>query len=484
MTTNKYLYIILICISSLIYTSCSKSFLDNPDRSTLIRDEYIVNLDGYQQYLNGIYIRLSDSYSFVQTIYPEIIADNLKSVPGKTYFPNCYNWTQQATNENGEQFTTRSVNTNGISINGYALIRACNFVINNIDKFREENPPQSDNLKGQAYLIRAITYFQLVNIYAQSYNYTPGGTHPGVAYIKTDDWTDAVKGRQSVAEVYQEMIQDVQNAYQLLPQTAISTLCPSKTTAQAILSRLYLFKEDYTASKNQALETLKKTGLLSIQMGYPDNVYKLLPQAQTETLFQLPPLKFIVSGIPNYAGIYLGRYLRIPSYVATIDIANLLTANSNDVRSKWITTPGNGNKMVTKFPIDIVGTGDESWQYYQCVIRSSEVCLNAAESYARLNMEDSARYYLHLLRSRADVQAKPISVGGSALLDSIKQERRKELSFEGFRMFDLQRWKQSVNRTDPSMPDAKTLPYPSDKAISPLPLLDVKLYGLSQNPSY
>lgn len=63
-------------------------------------------------------------------------------------------------------------------------------------------------------------------------------------------------------------------------------------------------------------------------------------------------------------------------------------------------------------------------------------------------------------------------------------EWRKEFCFEGFRMWDLQRWKLGVNRTDVFSGSPAVLPYPSDKAIAPIPRQDVNLGGIPQNPSY
>jgi hypothetical protein len=70
------------------------------------------------------------------------------------------------------------------------------------------------------------------------------------------------------------------------------------------------------------------------------------------------------------------------------------------------------------------------------------------------------------------------------LLDLIYKERRKELAFESLRMYDLQRWKKGVNRIDVMAGSPANLPYPSNKAIAPIPLSDVKLAGLTQNQDY
>lgn len=482
----KNILILLMLISVFPYFNCGKNFLESPSRETFIREEYVKDLETSKAYLNGIYIYLCAFNNYTHAAYPEMIADNLKAVPSRVSRTMLapYSWTQQATEENEFEFGYSSLNTNGMTRSAYRMINSCNFLVSHIDKFRTENPGQADDIKGQAYLIRSLAYFQLVNIYAQSYNYTPDASHPGVAYVTSDDWTDHTNGRQSVAEVYNGMISDLQNAIDLLPASTTSALVPSKITARALMSRVLLFKGDYTGSKNQAVEVMKVRGLLNIANGYPDNLFKSIAPQQTETLLQLVPEKFIPGGSSLFAGRYLGNFLRVPVFVAASDISGMLRVNGDDARSKWITPDASGFNVVTKFPLNVVGTGAEERQYYHCLIRSSEACLNAAESYAQLNMADSARYYLYQIQKRADPDAVAPIVSGTMLMNAIKAERRKELAFEGLRMYDLQRWKQGVFRSDPAIPEAEFLPYPSDKAISPIPLLDVKVHNFSQNPGY
>ena len=111
--------------------------------------------------------------------------------------------------------------------------------------------------------------------------------------------------------------------------------------------------------------------------------------------------------------------------------------------------------------------------------------LTAAEAYAKVNREDSAKYFLDAIRMRANSSASPTTATGNALLDIIYTERRKELAFEGLRMFDLLRWKKGVARSaDVTNGAPLSLPYPSNKAIAPIPPGDIKIGGLQQNPGY
>ncbi len=487
LTILKQTFLLLTIVTTGIH--CGKDFLNNPTKNILLRQEYVKDLPSCQAFLNGIYLQFYSSFSHYKTAYPEVIADNLKPETGFGALMSIYSWDQQALEENGAIpiLGLASVNMNAIYQSDYLLIRSCNLLINAVGKFRDENPSRVDDMQGQALLIRSMAYFQLVNTFSQAYNFTPGGSHPGVAILTSDDWTIAINGRASVAEVYEEMIKDLQGAITLLPATTESLLLPSKLTAQALLARIYLFKGDFMNAKNTAAAVIIQKPLLTVKNGYPNNIFKSLSPQQTETIFQMLPRKLLSNDNGTLqSGYYLGEYLRDTKkyFTATSDLTDLLTARKNDVRTQWITKTNNSND-VTKFPTGIFApSGSESTQYYQSIIRSSELYLTAAESFAQLSMEDSARHYLYLIRKRADSTITFPAAVGPQLLDSIKIERRKELAFEGLRLYDLQRWKQGIERSDPLSPNVKSLPYPSEKSIAPIPKMDTKFHGVTQNPGY
>lgn len=470
-------FLIICAVTVLIIASCKKDFLEVPDNRVLTRQDLIKDLTTTEQFLNGIYTMLaSDLYNYSNVIYPDLIADNIKhSFSNSFAFVRQYNWTQQANDETG--FSLESTNVNGMSYSFYKIISACNFVLQKSQEYRSQNTSKADNMTGQALTIRALVHFWLVNVFAQPYNFSANGGHPGVPYLFEADYTKPVI-RNSVAEVYNAMIKDLQDAIGLLPDNLNSKLFISRIFSQALLSRIYLFKEDYEASKNIARQVITKVPLMTV--GYPE---KLFTPDDVEAIFQLAPSYLTYS--TTFSGLYFSTtYWQL--FAASDDIANILQENPNDKRRSWV-AQANGIWEITKFPDSV----DQSYpypagSYSQTVIRSSELYLNAAESYLKLSTpnEDSARFYLDAIRQRADPSAAASTQTGQVLLDSIFKERRKELAFESLRMFDLLRWKKNVVRIDASDPSAKVLTYPSSKAIAPIPGLDVKVSGVSQNPGY
>ncbi|WP_394334995.1 RagB/SusD family nutrient uptake outer membrane protein [Niastella yeongjuensis] len=217
---------------------------------------------------------------------------------------------------------------------------------------------------------------------------------------------------------------------------------------------------------------------MTISAGYPNDLFKNKSPEQTEVLFQATPVA---------VGGFLGYSLKSAFYhVATNDIASILRENSNDVRKNWVKDTTGSRIKVVKFPSSVAGAlfpvaeGD----YYSPVLRSSEMFLIAAEASMRTGNENDARMFLNAIRRRANTTISDVTATGPALLDSIYKERRKELCFEGTRMFDLQRWKLGVQRQDVFQGYQSTLLFPDNKAISPIPGQDVNLMRLSQNDGY
>jgi hypothetical protein len=428
-----------------------------------------------EEYQKGIYMKLSESFgeAFLAT-YPDLIADNLKPSSSTTPLTLHYNWSQVV--ESGIGSVT-SMNSTWKGL--FGIIRSCNFVIEEVDKYADENPEKAKNIKGQAFAVRALLYLTLTNVFSQTYAFTTNASHPGIPYITTSDISEPYN-RQTVTEVYHNLITDLENAISSMPATVNDCRFMNGVAAKALLSRVYLYKGDYLNAKRMGMEVISQAPLMSIGAGYPTDMFKNKSAAQTEVLFQLTP------SYNDYSVSQpIGVVFEIDYYRITNDLANVLREDLNDIRSSWIADVS-GQWLIKKIPFGVAGgIGiSPSADYYVPVLRSSEVFLTVAEACAKVNDEVNAKLYLNAVRKRADPTISDITATGQALLDLIYNERRKELCFEGFRMWDLQRLKQGVHREDVLSGYQTILPYPSDRSIAPIPLQDVKIMGLQQNYGY
>lgn len=470
MKQYKFIFSIILIFYG---TACKKDFLKIVDKTVLLKEGYAVDLETTGHFMNGIYNLLAIDYiSGNQFPYPDIMSDNMKSQK-TTIFAQAYNWTFSpiaASSTSGDpsfqwgQF--------------YKIIRNCNFVIEKADEYKDQNELKANNIKGQALAIRAMMHFTLSNMFAQAYNFTSDASHLGIPYITSSDIEERVY-RQTVKEVYDMMIADLKNAILLLPNNpTISREMMNNQSAKALLARVYLFKEDWMGAKNLSSQVLANAPIMTA-IDYPAKLYT---KQDNEALFRMPP-----GNSSDYASIFMGFYANSasPNFVATKDIAQLLNEYPSDKRKVWVKDTL-GTLRIRKFPRGAIGLSTQpTSDYYQTLLRSSEMSLTAAEAYANLNMEDSARFYLNTIRVRANIV--PLSnsdATGQALLEIIYKERRKEMFFDGLRMWYLKRWKKGVERIDTNNPNAQRMSYPSNKAVAAIPINEVSIGGLQQNTGY
>lgn len=106
---------------------------------------------------------------------------------------------------------------------------------------------------------------------------------------------------------------------------------------------------------------------------------------------------------------------------------------------------------VNKYPRNTQLEVADSYNYYYGhkakLFRIAETYLIAAEAAYKNSDETNAKKYLNLLRAARGLSA--VTSSGSALFTDIQNERSRELAFEDFRLYDLNRWGLAVKRGTP-----------------------------------
>uniref|UniRef100_UPI003FA52446 RagB/SusD family nutrient uptake outer membrane protein n=1 Tax=Chitinophaga sp. TaxID=1869181 RepID=UPI003FA52446 len=106
------------------------------------------------------------------------------------------------------------------------------------------------------------------------------------------------------------------------------------------------------------------------------------------------------------------------------------------------------------------------------MVQAAQLLVGSAEAQAELALTDASHTAgaladLNIIVKRADTQAADVDLSGQALIDRILLERRKELAFEGNRLFDLNRKRKDVVNIQS---DAQTtFTYPNNRFIMPIP---------------
>ena len=81
------------------------------------------------------------------------------------------------------------------------------------------------------------------------------------------------------------------------------------------------------------------------------------------------------------------------------------------------------------------------------IIRLAELLLVDAEANIEWEGGDLARAKAQIDRVRARVNMPPVASGRDALRSALRYERKVEIAAEGFRWFDIRRWKEADGKT-------------------------------------
>ena len=156
---------------------------------------------------------------------------------------------------NGEIFSAadEDMNWNGLYKSNYIA----NFVLDNIDEAGPGVSYKREIVKARALVHRAFNYFELTNLYGKQYNATTASTDLAVPLVLESN-INVQYPRATVAEVYQQIIKDLDEAISLFDNTnpEFNNL-PGKATAYALRARTYLWMQDYDKAYADATESLK-----------------------------------------------------------------------------------------------------------------------------------------------------------------------------------------------------------------------------------
>jgi hypothetical protein len=441
----------------------------------------------------GAYARLDDAslYGTDLILVPELLGS---SSPRNTYL----SWT--GTFQNYGQLvshtqTSTLTNAQNIWTAAYAAINQCNLVLNNLAVVTDAG--QRAQYEGEARFIRGLMYFELVRLYAQQYQAGGANTQAGVPLnltpVTTTEQADVKLSRATVAQVYTQVINDLQAAVQKLPAQNVARA--SKYSAEAILARVYLQQGNYTAAAAQANDVISNSG--AALTGSVAAVFS--NRNSTESLFEIQQNDQNNAGTSNaglatfFAGysptgaqdVMYGRadVSIAASFVRLYEPSDARGSDdSTAIKTKTLIYAGDGNR----YPRKPIRYRTLKWRTYGQnipVVRLTEMYLIRAEAAVRAGQTAAATSDVNLIRVRSGASPK-----ATVTIDDVLLERRLELAFEGFRVYDQKRNGEVIR---PFIPATSTSPaYPIINAndpntILPIPQREINNNtNLTQNPGY
>lgn len=494
MKNNKYILRLFVVVLFIIAQSCSEDFLvvypssqQAPGDIQKMADVAIV--------MNGAY-NLMQSNNFLNSNF--ITRNDMRSddyqVPDFGRLEDEYRYDFDEQNS-----------VSAIWRQPYSIIRQVNSIIEMLENIETE-PGSTDeaaknDMIGQSLAIRALAHFSLCNSYGLPYSHN-GGSSLGIPIVTTLLAIDAKETRNTVAEVYAQIITDLTNAIPLL-STSVKGGKINSWAAKTLLARVYLYKEDNANAYSTAVDVINN-GPYSLMSGneYVDSWSK---EFSSESIFSC-----VNNSADNGGGESINNLSDPEGYgqfCASQDLIDLINSDPDDIRNGMLyidqlstkgdpTTygrilkyPGVGNTKAT-IVAHFEGSGDvaSSTTNNVSIFRLSELYLIAAEAAVKGGGSD-AQGYLNAIVERANPAATVASA--DVTLDRILTERRKELAAEGHRFFDLIRNKRdivrspSIRATQAGVPSARMhIPFNDNQVVFAIPLAELNINPIQQNPGY
>jgi hypothetical protein len=490
----KYINVAVLLLFTML-TSCSKKIditpqfsLDGSKPLTTLDQADFVLTGAYNSFLGGGY------FSSIPTIntagqslqpasfsgLPDMMSDDL--VETFEDFPNyrkASEWT----------YTADEPNVQITFANCYNVISGVNIILRDIDNLNAAEPDRANNIKGQALTIRAMAHFDLLRYFATTFDRNSGEL--GVAYIKTYDATGK-PSRNTIRECYDNIFADINDAITAFNASGASSGDVSKISinaAYALKARASLYAGQWQDAADASTHLIDQFPLAGI-----DDFPGIWTDDNDEEVIWKVKFQSVNDGTP-YENVFFARGNK-SLYRPTLTIDGLYDA-ANDVRhDTYIATIGSFNGIAHDPRLAVIkhrgkspasateGGGFVDWK----VFRVAEFYLTRSEANFQLGNEADALADLNALRAARIIGFVDGTESGSALLDAIKIERRKELAFEGHRFFDLKRWdKTPIERCGEADSPSSIceLVHTSRSWAWPIPETEISANpNMAQNPGY
>ncbi|WP_020607602.1 RagB/SusD family nutrient uptake outer membrane protein [Spirosoma spitsbergense] len=489
---------LIVGLTLLLLSGCTNKFLELYPKTTLNEGNFYQTEVEYILLANGCYVPMRDYEKNTHWVLAELISDNASFQ---------YNTrTGEASKGIIDQFIFVSNNVAysdfwNLSYNG---ITRCNKLLSELGRTGVNWSKDSyrDRCAGEALFLRALYYFNLVRQF--------GGVPLVLTPIASQDAVN-VK-RSTEAQIYENIISDLkQAATRFAAAKDVEEVGrANEMSAMALLGKVYLTNQRY-AEAEAALKAVMVSGKYSLLPNYAD-LFNPASKDYKETIFAIQysensvelSNRFIFWFAPHTSG---GSVTKRPNI-------NIIGAGWNQPTQDLIDAfePGDKRKDVSinfwtgldwdskvrpipycaKYKPPIAAPDDRCSDNLP-ILRYSDVLLMYAEALNELGRTGEALPFVQQVRNRAGLTNPLTGLDKTALQTLIAKERQVEFCFENQRWYDLKRTGKALTvmtahglrekALKPFLyPEAYTIP--ASKLLAPVPVVEVSVNKLEQNPGY
>lgn len=448
--------IILLLTYFILNSSCEKFLEVDPPKDKITPTQVFENDATATSAITGIYSRMTtsgftsgDRYSIA--VLSGLSADELKS--HNAVLDEFYQ----------TEILSSSSSINLFWSNAYSYIYSANAILEGLPFSTGISEATKKQVEGEAKFIRAFCYFYLINLF---------GEVP--LNLTTDYRINAIAKKSPTDVVYRQIISDLSQAEELLPITYVSMerIRPNKWAAKSLLSRVYLYTENWAFASQKATEVIDQIGIYSLV----DDLDKVFLKNSSEAIWQLMPP---AGGNTKEGNLLI--LLATPTMVSLRpEVFNLFS--DGDLRKlKWIKefTNSTGKYYYPfKYKVKMSTTITE----YSMVMRLAELYLIRSESMAKLGQVDQSLKDINVIRKRAGLVIPLNNLSQAQCLEEIEKQRLLEFFSEwGHRWLDLKR----TNRAEVLLSILKGSTWRSTDLLYPIPANEVNRNpNITQNNGY
>lgn len=487
MKTKKIISFIGILLAVVLLQSCEK-FLDVEPQQSVSDETIYGDHDGVQNAINGAWERIAGPQLYAGT---NIFHSDLLANEGDLNWLGTFIQYRQM---NWKSFDPTSGDIAAKWIRAYHAIDLTNNVLASLDVVRDN---EKNRIEGEALFIRGILYFELVRFYGLPFVKGEANTQPGVPLVLTPTagiTESNYPARASVAAVYASILSDLTTAKAKLAEfddPGVNGGRATANTAAAFLVRVHLAMEEWPLAAQEASFVIDNFGGYSALLDDPRDCFNN-DDYSSEDVFMILQDALSNAGQSNdgittfFASLKgLGR-----GDVAITD-QHMTRYEPADLRATYVADPG----IVTIADVSTmfykgVGTrpnnrNSSKWGKHDAniqVIRLAEMILSRAEANFRNGSSIGADPLddIMAIRNRANA-----SEWTSLTLDLIRQERFRELCFEGHALQDMRRFRGSVVAPSGSPYVGQTIPWNDGRLVLPIPQRELDVNpNLTQNSAY
>lgn len=506
---NKFVYILLIISTFLI--GCSEDFLDEEPKNQVSIESFYDNPTEAETGLIGIYSRVISKYTCLTLFYFTVSSDEMTA--------KAHAFSGFGSGDHRELSNPGNYGMDGCYKKPYIGIANANLLLQKVPGISESMfaGQRKNEILGEAFFLRGFAYYMLAMTYRDVPIITemPTSTKPDDNYLAKSDQE----------EVLEQSLRDLRSAIAIMPDRIGQDISMpdadirgrgSKWAAKAIKARIHLWREEWDSAYIECQDIIDQGGYVMAEkwiniFAGENNDPEVIWQSQGQSRAEY-----------NFMGIY--RWFcdaepdnPDPQFMVEKKISGKFETPYRDVRLEYSvraigranSDPNYGGRMVKFFHVPsglIIPGSDESRDKNFPLIRLAEIYLMKAEAIVQSNYtlgtKSDVLQILNMLRARAadpdfdpreedtryDYVTDPGTTGIDPLalddisLDAVKDEKARELAFEGIRWLDLLRWGRednyayllSITGTD----DVNRL-------YNPIPQIEINANRLlEQNPGY